>query len=130
MIKNPKSNAIKVFLVPYDFREMPNNSKTFLRQKSYCIPKNPKTPSQEDRLRFAIHLNFYMNSKKHLLLMSAIRVVFSPRPIETDETLKIVYQGPDSPQYLPVSMETNRKSTSPVASHCTSCLPILQDQGR
>ncbi|KAJ3277664.1 hypothetical protein HK104_003088, partial [Borealophlyctis nickersoniae] len=36
IIKNPSRTAIKVFLIPYDFRDMPPGTKTFLRQKSYA----------------------------------------------------------------------------------------------
>ncbi|KAJ3319352.1 hypothetical protein HDV06_006379 [Boothiomyces sp. JEL0866] len=100
MIKNPNCTAIKVFLIPFDFKDMPTCSKTFLRQKSYAISKSKQV--SPDRLRFAIHLNFQMTCKRHLYLYSNIRVVFSPRPIETDESLKIVYQGPQEPKYIPV----------------------------
>ncbi|KAJ3253179.1 hypothetical protein HK103_000820 [Boothiomyces macroporosus] len=96
MIKNPNCTAIKVFLIPYDFKDMPACSKTFIRQKSYAISKSAQV--SPDRLRFAIHLNFQMTLKSRLYLHSNIRVVFSPRPIETDESLKIVYQGPQQPK--------------------------------
>ncbi|EGF80175.1 hypothetical protein BATDEDRAFT_88597 [Batrachochytrium dendrobatidis JAM81] len=37
VIKNPSRTAVKVFLVPYDLRDMPAGSKTFMRQKSYAL---------------------------------------------------------------------------------------------
>ncbi|KAH6582377.1 hypothetical protein BASA50_008802 [Batrachochytrium salamandrivorans] len=37
IIKNPSRTAVKVFLVQYDLREMPINTKTFIRQKSYAL---------------------------------------------------------------------------------------------
>lgn len=37
LIKNPSKTPIKVFLIPYDFSDMPRGHKTFLRQKSYVV---------------------------------------------------------------------------------------------
>ena len=37
IIKNPSKTPIKVFLLPYDFSDMPPGHKTFLRQKSYVV---------------------------------------------------------------------------------------------
>jgi hypothetical protein len=129
MIKNPKCTAVKVFLIPFDFRDMPINSKTFIRQKSYCSQKNPNGNRHDDRLRFAIHLNFQMTQKKHLLLQSGIRVVFSPRPLESDEILKIVYHGPSDPKYTPLSDFT--KAVFPIdQDDCSVCHRNVNDQVR
>ncbi|KAJ3361903.1 hypothetical protein HDU91_003690 [Kappamyces sp. JEL0680] len=102
LIKNPSCTAVKVFLIPYDFRDMPPNTKTFIRQKSYAIQKRKPSILVVDRLKFAIHLNFQMNLKRQLYLTSCLRVVFSPRPLETDEQLRIAYQTPTFPKYSPV----------------------------
>ncbi|KAJ2993439.1 hypothetical protein HDV02_002418 [Globomyces sp. JEL0801] len=113
MIKNPDLAAIKVFLVPYDFRDMPVKTKTFIRQKSYAIP-SPKGQQLGNggmgRLRYAIHINFHMTPKRQLMLSSNLRVVFSARALETDEKLETVYQGPTMPKY--VSTNTNEFTTS------------------
>jgi hypothetical protein len=101
MIKNPSCTAIKVFLIPFDFRDMPPNTKTFIRQKSYAIHSKNSSIMVVDRLKFAIHLNFQMNSKKQLFLTTHLRVVFSPRPLDTDEQLRIAYQSPTFPKYSP-----------------------------
>ena len=140
MIKNPSCTAIKVFLIPYDFRDMPANTKTFIRQKSYAIAsKSPNysgpttrprrdsltgegsstSPSHHlnpDRLKFAIHLHFQMTHKKTLYLTSQLRLVFSPRPLEGDEKLKIVYQAPNFPKYqvlTPLTMTATSSSPPP-----------------
>jgi hypothetical protein len=136
MIKNPSCTAIKVFLIPYDFRDMPPNTKTFIRQKSYAI--SSKSPSSDpvarrsslsgdnstslsnfhpDRLKFAIHLHFQMTSKKSLYLTSQLRLVFSPRPLDGDEKLKIVYQAPNFPKYQALTPLTMTLSTSPSRIH-------------
>ncbi|KAJ1562014.1 hypothetical protein HK096_002441 [Nowakowskiella sp. JEL0078] len=115
IIKNPSKTAIKVFLVPYDMKDMPANSKTFLRQKSYSTPTTPKTNNspqrnvnfmnieakspQNDRLRYAIHLQFICNNKKRLFLSKNIRVVFSSRAPDSDEKLRTVCEGPKDPKY-------------------------------
>ncbi|TPX50019.1 hypothetical protein SeMB42_g02397 [Synchytrium endobioticum] len=44
LIKNPSKATVKVFLVPYDLRDMPPATKTFLRQKSYAISYINNTP--------------------------------------------------------------------------------------
>ena len=148
MIKNPSCTAIKIFLIPYDFRDMPPNTKTFIRQKSYAISNNsnstsinspspPLTPNDQedrsilvssdkskcnsispDRLKFATHLHFQMNSKKSLYLTSQVRVVFSSRPLDGDEKLKIVYQAPNFPKYQELSPYT--MSSSPTHMWHTS----------
>ncbi|TPX30759.1 hypothetical protein SmJEL517_g05736 [Synchytrium microbalum] len=44
LIKNPSKTTVKVYLVPYDLRDMPPATKTFLRQKSYAMSSNSTTP--------------------------------------------------------------------------------------
>ncbi|KAJ3129621.1 hypothetical protein HK098_000772 [Nowakowskiella sp. JEL0407] len=137
IIKNPSKTALKVFLVPYDFRDMPANSKTFLRQKSYSTPSlttpafpgslsptrkcssgsDAKSPSN-DRLRYAIHLQFVCNAKKRLFLSKNIRVVFSPRALESDEKLRTVCEGPEDPKYTMII--GSQPSHSPAAMSISS----------
>ncbi|KAJ3317301.1 hypothetical protein HDU76_001236, partial [Blyttiomyces sp. JEL0837] len=140
IIKNPSRTAVKVFLVPYDFRDMPPNTKTFLRQKIYSVSNTPSpsqpgqshnqsttapstrhrrsfsgvgnttasnlgvgllSPSsssqqqQQDRLRDAIHLQFYCTDRRRLYLTKSMRVVFSHRAPDGDEK-----QRPKDPKYI------------------------------
>jgi hypothetical protein len=70
IIKNPHKTAVKLFLVPYDLKEMPVGTKTFVRQKSY---------SQDlgyNALRYLIHLNFCHPATGRYYLYKSIRVVF------------------------------------------------------
>ncbi|KAK9700968.1 hypothetical protein K7432_011957 [Basidiobolus ranarum] len=98
IVKNPNKTAVKFFLIPYDFSDMPENSKTFLRQKSYSVPG----PSNENQtLRYAIHLQFCSPSKKRIYLYKNIRVVFSHRAPDGSERLKVVCEGPGNPKYIP-----------------------------
>lgn len=74
------------------------DTKTFIRQKSY----SSRFGQPVERLKFAIHLNFHMTSKRHLFLTHSIRVVFSPRRLELDESLKITNSGPTFPKYAAI----------------------------
>jgi hypothetical protein len=79
MIQNAERTAVKLFLVPYDLRDMPPGTKTFVRQKCLALPAvtapaSPAAPGSprsspaanarqstaaaRDTLRFAVHLQF------------------------------------------------------------------------
>ncbi|UZJ51287.1 hypothetical protein CBS101457_000607 [Exobasidium rhododendri] len=71
VIKNPHLTAVKLFLVPYDFTDMPVGTKTFIRQKSHVICPGTESvttsPSPgfqgrrsvgRDTLKYAVHLQF------------------------------------------------------------------------
>ncbi|KAL2914747.1 hypothetical protein HK105_205678 [Polyrhizophydium stewartii] len=199
IIKNPSRTAIKVFLVPYDLRDMPPCTKTFLRQKSYATPpphspsrppssasqrrmssstptsaspsmrpptssaaasqsirrasgSNPVIPSPltqhqpvmppasptspqthqavyqlQERLRYAIHLQFVCTPKRHLYLTKSIRVVFSPRAPDSDEKLRTVCEGPSKPKYIPMDASTPLSASgaaATAASTSPSPLPL------
>ncbi|TGZ83977.1 hypothetical protein EX30DRAFT_393513 [Ascodesmis nigricans] len=48
IIKNPHKTAVKLFLVPYDLREMEAGTKTFIRQKSYSAGPSDKVAPSDD----------------------------------------------------------------------------------
>ncbi|KAI8998055.1 hypothetical protein BC832DRAFT_595321 [Gaertneriomyces semiglobifer] len=89
MIKNAHRTAMKVFLLPYDFRDMPTGHKTFLRQKSYSVPKTQSatipTGDSQRHLRYAIHIPVVKTEKGRLYVGPALRVVFSSRAPDGDE---------------------------------------------
>ncbi|KAI8327004.1 hypothetical protein EDC96DRAFT_533118 [Choanephora cucurbitarum] len=95
VIKNPNKTAVKLFLIPYDFTDMPKNTKTFLRQKSYT------TDSQKPLLRYAIHLQFVRNERKRIYLCKNMRIVFTNRKADAREKFHVVCEGPKEPVYLP-----------------------------
>ncbi|KAG5460780.1 MAG: chromosome segregation during meiosis-domain-containing protein, partial [Olpidium bornovanus] len=41
VVKNPNKTAVKVFLCPYDLTDMPPETKTFLKQRTYHDPTSP-----------------------------------------------------------------------------------------
>ncbi|TPX65739.1 hypothetical protein SpCBS45565_g04958 [Spizellomyces sp. 'palustris'] len=100
LIKNPARTAIKLFLLPYDFQDMPNNSKTFLRQKSYTVPsstsassKSPNAQSDHHphpHLRYAIHVPVFRTEKGRVYVGPSLRVVFSHRALDGDEKVLVV----------------------------------------
>jgi hypothetical protein len=130
VIKNPSRTAIKVFLVKYDLKEMPNGSKTLVRQKSY-ESGSPTTPSlSKERLRYAIQLLFHNNSKNKLHLTN-MRVVFSPRNSD-NEKVRVVTQSPQS-EYISVpSPQSEYISVPSPQSEYISVRPnaYLENQGR
>lgn len=83
IIKNPNLTAVKLFLIPYDFTDMPAGTKTFIRQKSHVASPGPGVESADtissstspssfrrshgrssigeagrETLRYAVHLHF------------------------------------------------------------------------
>ncbi|KAJ3115339.1 hypothetical protein HDU96_000823 [Phlyctochytrium bullatum] len=144
IIKNPARTAVKLFLIPYDFTDMPPSTKTFLRQKLYALGSSsssrrsstslthrlsipslrdsaahapttpgatarsfgsvrsgPPPPSDRNRLRDAIHLQFWCDAKRRLFLTGTVRVVFSHRAPDSDEKLTTVCEGPENPRFVP-----------------------------
>lgn len=142
LIKNPHLNApVKLFLVPYDLRDMPSATKTFVRQKIYVESDPPpgRTPATRKRhsigaapsagaglapppvketLKYAVHLQFVALSdddlrvkgsgsrrashaehtipmaKVRYFLHKSVRVVFSPRPPDKEQTIKTYMETP------------------------------------
>ncbi|KAI9256631.1 hypothetical protein BDA99DRAFT_516939 [Phascolomyces articulosus] len=84
VIKNPNKTAVKLFLIPYDVSDMPKNTKTFLRQKSY----------DGHSLRYAVQVQLCRTDKKRVYLYKHIRVVFANRISDSREKLKVTCEGP------------------------------------
>ncbi|KAF8925085.1 hypothetical protein BGZ58_001154 [Dissophora ornata] len=97
MIKNPNKTVVKVFLVPYDFTDMPAGTKTFLRQKYYSTSPGmgPVTSNANNggTLRYAIHLQFCCPAPGYVYLYRSIRVVFANRVPDGKESLRVVLEG-------------------------------------
>lgn len=94
VVKNPNKTAVKLFLIPYDFTEMPKNTKTFLRQKSYT--QGTKI------LRYAIHVQICRTEKKRIYLYKTMKVVFSNQKMDAREKFDVVCEGPNEPLYIPL----------------------------
>lgn len=157
LVKNPDlKTPIKLFLVPYDLRDMPSGSKTFLRQKIYVEQgrpadrdaepsmskrtkrmsldaalsyRSPGSSKAKESMRYAIHLQFVAVPESSLrrrrktkkfdengdfrssslkedsasvtdadklvyYLHKSVRVVFSPRQPDKEETVKTYTETP------------------------------------
>ena len=57
---NTMGMVVNVFVVLYDLADMPPNSQTFIRQRTFYLPKNlSDVPEDNQRwLRYLIHLRF------------------------------------------------------------------------
>jgi Domain of unknown function (DUF4210)/Chromosome segregation during meiosis len=123
VIKNPNKTAVKLFLVPYDLKDMEPGTKTFIRQRSYSTgpiiempiattppssldaskrttPMDLKTGNSKDRptLRYLIHLHICCPSRGRYYLYKSIRVVFANRVPDGKEKLINEIQFPE-PRY-------------------------------
>ena len=116
IIKNQKI-PFKIFLIPYDLTDMPLDTKTYLRQKSYqtkeltpsinSIFSFSRTTSASDLqfngndiLQHAIHLQIICTKQKRLYVQKSIRVVFSHRI--PDQKLRVVSEVPMNPKFFPI----------------------------
>ncbi|KAK7206998.1 hypothetical protein BZA70DRAFT_270171 [Myxozyma melibiosi] len=89
VISNPSRTAIKLFLVPYDLSEMPVNTRTFMRQKTYVTDDQQQQQQQSQkkgRLRQAVHLHVVHASTGRYYLFRTLRVVFENRALDTTST--------------------------------------------
>lgn len=99
VIKNPNKTAVKLFLIPYDMREMPCTTKTLLRQKSYA-----DYGDAHQALRYAIQIHICRTEKGRIYLYKQMRVVFTNRaPGATRERLNVVGGDAGIPVYAPLT---------------------------
>uniref|UniRef100_A0A182MDH3 Atos-like conserved domain-containing protein n=1 Tax=Anopheles culicifacies TaxID=139723 RepID=A0A182MDH3_9DIPT len=119
---NPLGTVVRMFVVPYDFRDMPAMSTTFIRQRILAcddsslklLGKNIEQLSNAEQmklLRYAIHLRFQTSRSGKLSLHTDIRLLISRRTdcdtaaahaknlLESPNELKVVTIIPDSPKF-------------------------------
>ncbi len=89
MIRTPSKSTVKIFLVPYDYSDMPPRHKTFLRQKTF----------EGSAIRDALHASFHTCDRCGLYLTQPTRIVFSPRG---DGVSRVVTTFPESFKYSPL----------------------------
>ncbi|KAJ3154861.1 hypothetical protein HDU86_004566 [Geranomyces michiganensis] len=103
VIKNPSRTAIKLFLLPYDVRDLPPYGKTLLRQKSYAstaaaapsttssttMTSSTTSPPPPRILRHAVHVPIH-RTKRSVYLGPLVRVVFSSRGADEKERCSVV----------------------------------------
>ncbi|KAF7648249.1 hypothetical protein LDENG_00159860 [Lucifuga dentata] len=114
---NPNKTVVKMFLVTYNFSDMPVNHMTFLRQRIFLAPVEEGSEGKEaappggsviDRkkiLCYLIHLRFQSSKSGKIYLHNDIRLLFSRKSIEVDTgipyELKSFTEVPRNPKYSP-----------------------------
>ncbi|XP_051515268.1 protein FAM214B-like [Myxocyprinus asiaticus] len=112
---NPNKTVVKMFLVTYNFGDMPVNHMTFLRHRIFLVPVEETEGSGEgqqgslsDRkkiLCYLIHLRFQSSKSGKIYLHNDIRLLFSRKSIEVDAgipyELKSFTEVPRNPKYSP-----------------------------
>lgn len=130
VIKNPNKTAVKLFLVPYDIRDMQEGQKTLLRQRSYSagpivdMPLTsaavgggvaPQSLPGKPILRYMIQLNICCTGAGRFYLYKSIRVVFANRVPDGKERLQNENQFPE-PKYSPYRPTRDSVASSPQPS--------------
>ncbi|KAK2845927.1 hypothetical protein Q7C36_010781 [Tachysurus vachellii] len=112
---NPNKTVVKMFLVTYNFGDMPVNHMTFLRHRIFLVPVEEEVESGagtessiSDRkkiLCYLIHLRFQSSKSGKIYLHNDIRLLFSRKSIEVDTgipyELKSFTEVPRNPKYSP-----------------------------
>ncbi|XP_013808299.1 atos homolog protein B [Apteryx mantelli] len=114
---NPNKTVVKMFLVTYDFQDMPANHMTFLRHRIFLVPVGeeegatvassnpPGTVPPRRVLCYLMHLRFHSSKSGKIYLHDDIRLLFSRKSIEVDSgipyELKSFTEMPRNPCYSP-----------------------------
>ncbi|XP_066472199.1 atos homolog protein B [Tiliqua scincoides] len=109
---NPNKTVVKMFLVTYDFHDMPANHVTFLRHRIFLVPVGEgeePSPALEKLPRrvlcYLMHLRFHSSKSGKIYLHDNIRLLFSRKSIEIDSgipyELKSFTELPRNPCYSP-----------------------------
>lgn len=114
---NPNKTVVKMFLVTYNFGDMPVNHMTFLRHRIFLMPveeglegkgEGPPEGGAVERkkiLCYLIHLRFQSSKSGKIYLHNDIRLLFSRKSIEVDTgipyELKSFTEVPRNPKYSP-----------------------------
>ncbi|NXL89190.1 F214B protein, partial [Alectura lathami] len=114
---NPNKTVVKMFLVTYDFQDMPANHMTFLRHRIFLVPVEeeegatmaPSEPSGTGPPRkvlcYLMHLRFHSSKSGKIYLHDNIRLLFSRKSNEIDSgipyELKSFTEMPRNPRYSP-----------------------------
>ncbi|KAG7318691.1 hypothetical protein KOW79_018446 [Hemibagrus wyckioides] len=112
---NPNKTVVKMFLVTYNFGDMPVNHMTFLRHRIFLVPveegvesgvgTESSTSDRKKILCYLIHLRFQSSKSGKIYLHNDIRLLFSRKSIEVDTgipyELKSFTEVPRNPKYSP-----------------------------
>nr|XP_010993928.2 protein FAM214B isoform X1 [Camelus dromedarius]XP_010993929.2 protein FAM214B isoform X1 [Camelus dromedarius]XP_010993931.2 protein FAM214B isoform X1 [Camelus dromedarius]XP_010993935.2 protein FAM214B isoform X1 [Camelus dromedarius]XP_031305815.1 protein FAM214B isoform X1 [Camelus dromedarius]XP_031305816.1 protein FAM214B isoform X1 [Camelus dromedarius]XP_031305817.1 protein FAM214B isoform X1 [Camelus dromedarius] len=105
---NPNQTVVKMFLVTFDFSDMPAAHMTFLRHRLFLVPVGEEGNASPTRrlLCYLLHLRFRSSRSGRLSLHGDIRLLFSRRSLELDTglpyKLQAVTEAPHNPRYSPL----------------------------
>ncbi|XP_075416201.1 atos homolog protein B [Tenrec ecaudatus] len=105
---NPNQTVVKMFLVTFDFSDMPAAHMTFLRHRLFLVPVGEEGNASPTRrlLCYLLHLRFRSSRSGRLSLHGDIRLLFSRRSLELDTglpyELQAVTEAPHNPCYSPL----------------------------
>ncbi|KAL1140246.1 hypothetical protein AAG570_000178 [Ranatra chinensis] len=100
---NPLGTVIKMFVVAYDLSDMPNNSHTFLRQRTTAPPTTA--------LRYLIHLRFSSSKSGRVFVHTDIRMIIA-RQYDMDTSLEQLQQESTSQLTSVTVVPSNPKFSS------------------
>jgi hypothetical protein len=87
MIRNPTKSVVKVFLIPYDFRDMPIDTRTFIRQKTIICPRAPSQEQPHDVLdKDEMHSGSRAGLLRHAIHLSFVCLSLPATPVSSAET--------------------------------------------
>uniref|UniRef100_A0A8C8RTQ2 Atos homolog protein B n=1 Tax=Pelusios castaneus TaxID=367368 RepID=A0A8C8RTQ2_9SAUR len=113
---NPNKTVVKMFLVTYDFQDMPASHMTFLRHRIFLVPVGEEAPGETPSdltcaspprrvLCYLMHLRFHSSKSGKIYLHDDIRLLFSRKSIEVDSGIpyeqKSFTEMPRNPCYSP-----------------------------
>jgi hypothetical protein len=116
---NPLRTVIKMFVVQFNLENMPNNSQTFLRQRTYFMPLGESDPNNGGRqhpnaqkwLRYLIHLRFASNHSGQIFLHTDIRMIIFRKTdadtatgfvnVQSPHELRSFTYAPSNPSFSP-----------------------------
>lgn len=99
---NPNKTVVKMFVVLYNFSDMPPKAQTFLRQRTFSVWKRPcHSGEDQNSLHYLIHLRFVSSKSARLYLHTDIRVIFARQPPDLPNGVSYctVTDGPTEPKY-------------------------------
>nr|XP_054514779.1 atos homolog protein B isoform X2 [Pan troglodytes] len=105
---NPNQTVVKMFLVTFDFSDMPAAHMTFLRHRLSLVPVGEEGNANPTHrlLCYLLHLRFRSSRSGRLSLHGDIRLLFSRRSLELDTglpyELQAVTEAPHNPRYSPL----------------------------
>lgn len=103
---NPNGTAVHLFLILYDFSDMPADHRTFIRQRIVLTSEDAQ--DTKVNLRYLAHIRFVTSQTGKLYMHSDIRLIFARNKLDYDERTGnngkphlVTYTDTPTPKYWP-----------------------------